>query len=240
MSLSIGTIETYSTELDQTQYDGLNTEDSNSLTLSDSNLWLVDTTNLGDQTTDSFSLDGSTSLYSDGDSYLAPMASTNMESTTGGITMYSSDPNADNILYTGDPSLQLSESTPLLEIAGNTQSGGSPISSGGDLSSSTTGSDFTLTNSDPITDATISSGSLALGESGNSTESGDLVDSTTTTETTFEAVSGSGAGSDLALAPDIKDAPFEMHSALGLLVIAALVVLRRRQGWRRRPTIVLN
>ncbi|WOD41536.1 hypothetical protein [Nodosilinea sp. E11] len=232
MSLSVGTIETYSTESDQIQYDGLNTQESNSLTLSDSNLWLVDTTGLSDQTTDSFSLYTSTSLYSDGEGYLAPMASTNMESTTGGITMYTRDPNADNILYTSDPSLELSESAPLLAIEGDTQGGSSLSASSGTFGSSTTDSDFTLTNLDATTSDSFASGSLALpGSSGGegSTAEGSAVAGSTATAIEVTEV----ASNDLASAADIKAAPFEIHSAIGLLVLGAMIA-SRRWGWRRQ------
>jgi hypothetical protein len=232
MSLSIGTIETYSTEFDQIQYGDLGTQDSNSLTLSDSNLWLVDSTSLDGLNTDEFNLDGSTSLYSDGDGYLAPMSSTSMESTTGDITVYGSDPNADNILYTSSSSLQISDDVSLLEVEGETQSGSSLTSNSGEVSFSPADSEFTLTNSGATIDGTNSSSSLALPDSGDSTDSG------TTTETTVETSSGSA--SDLALSANIQDVPFEMHSALGLLIIAAVVVVRRSQGWRRRQTITLN
>ncbi|MFQ4138574.1 hypothetical protein PGN35_019900 [Nodosilinea sp. PGN35] len=235
MSLSVGTIDTYSTELDQVQYSNLGTQDSNALALSGSNLWLVDTSSFDDQNTDNLGLEGFTSLYSEGDGYLAPMASTDMASTTGGITMYSSDPNADGILYTGDSSLQTSDSVSLLEVEGQTQGGGSQSSSGSGLSSSTP-DEFTLTTSDPITDATTSAGSLALPESGASIGSSDLTGGGTSTQPIFETTGGSS--SDLTPAADIKDAPFELHSALGLLAIAAIVVLRRRQG--RRPIAVLH
>ncbi|WP_035992555.1 hypothetical protein [Leptolyngbya sp. KIOST-1] len=235
MSLSVGTIDTYSTELEQVEYSDLGTQDSNALTLTGSNLWLVDTSSLDDQTTAGSGLEGFTSLYSDGDGYLAPMASTDMASTTGGITLYSSDPNADSILYTGDPSLQLSDSVSLLEIEGETQSGGSQIASGGDLSASTSDSDFTLTNSDPVTDATTSAGSLAL-PGGGETNSSDVTGDNTATQTVFETTGGTS--NDPYSAAEIQDVPFEMHSALGLLAIAAIVLLRRRP--RRRPTVVLN
>lgn len=235
MSLSVGTIETYvpnSTEFTQTQYDDLGTQNRDSLTLSDSDLWLVDSTTLTAPNTDNYSLYDLTSLYSDEEGYLAPMSSTNMESTTGEITVYGSDPSTDNILYTGDPSLQMIDGTPLLEVQGDTQGGSTLLSSSGALSTGTADSEFTLTSSDPVAVGSTSLSSLALPDSGDPTDSG------TITETTVEA--NSGSGSDLALSADIQDVPFEMHSALGLLMIAAVVVVRRSQGWRRRQTITLN
>ncbi|MEA5452417.1 hypothetical protein VB780_27840 [Leptolyngbya sp. CCNP1308] len=224
MSLSVGTIETYvpnSTEFTQTQYSDLGTQDRDSLTLSDSDLWLVDSTTLTALNTDNSSIYDVTSLYSDGEGYLAPMSSTNMESTTGKITVYSSDPSTDNILYTGDSSLQMSDGTPLLEVQGDTQSGSTLLSSIGDLRAGTTDGEFTLTGSDPMAFSSNSLGSLSLPAGDNTAEG----------NTAIEV--NSILGSNIATSTDITDVPFEMHSALGLLVIGAITVVRHGNLWRR-------
>lgn len=238
-SLSVGTIETYSTELDQTQYGSLDSQSTDSLTLSDSNLWLVDSTTLDGLTIDELTLDGSTSLYSDNSGYLAPMSNTTMESTTGDITVYGSDPTADNILYTSSSSLQTSDSISLLEVQGETQGGTSLTSSSGSLSSSTTDSGFNLTSLDSPTDSTTSAEALALpssdpAQSSDPINSGDPVDSGITTETAVET--NSVSGSNPAPSTEIKDVPFEMHSALGLLVVGAIAVMRRGSWWKQTPS----
>lgn len=227
MSLSVGTIETYvpdSTEFTQTQYGDLGTQDRDSLTLSDSDLWLVDTTTLNSLNIDSYSLYDSTSLYTDQQGYLAPMSSTNMESTTGGITVYSSDPSTDNILYTGDPSLQMIDGTPLLEVQGDTQGGSTLLSSSGTLSTGTTDSEFTLTSSDPVTASSISSGSLALPTGDNTAES----------NAALEVTAATTSSSSLEISSEVTPVPFEMHSALGLIAIGAIAVVRRSNLWRRQ------
>ncbi|WP_017296675.1 hypothetical protein [Nodosilinea nodulosa] len=234
MALSVGTIETYSTELNQIQYSDLGTQGSDSLTLSDSNLWLVDSTSLNGLDTSALNLDGSLSLYSDGNGYVAPVSSTSMESTTGDIAVYGSDPNADSVLYTNTSSPQTSGDISLLEVGGVTQSGSSLTSSSGELSSSSTNSDFTLASSGSTTGGTNSGAALALPSSGDPTASSDPA-SGITTETTIAANSVSGG--NLAPSTDIEAVPLEIHSALGLVIIAAVIILRRSRGWRRRQAI---
>jgi hypothetical protein len=235
MTLSIGTIESYvpgSTEYDQTQYADLGTQGRDSISLSDSNLWLVDSTSMDQLSTDGISLltVDSTSLTTDGQGYLAPMSDTTMQSTTGDITVYGSDPNTDSILYTSDPTLQLSDGAPLLEVQGSTQSGTSLLSGSGGTSTTTDGG--TLTSSDPAISGAGSTGSVALTGSGDSTNSGSVQGVSDVADSGSVLGVNDLAGGDIGTSGDIQDAPFELHSAVGLLVIGAIVI-GRRWDWRR-------
>ncbi len=243
MTLSVGTIETYvpgSTEFEQTQYGDLGTKERESLSLSDSNLWLVDSTALKQSSTDDLSL---LTLYSasattDPEGYLAPMASTAMASTTGDITIYGSTPTADSVLYTNGSALRLSDGSPLLDVQGGTQSSATLIANGGGLNPTTLTTLGITSGSDTPTSVTGATGSLSLPSTG---PNGPVI-----TDGGGGVGTGEGGGSGtpttggLDSIPDlpgeVKPVPLELHTSLGLLTLGAIVIVRRSGWWhRRRP-----
>jgi hypothetical protein len=242
MTLSVGTIETYvpgSAEFEQTQYSNLGTEERESLSLSDSNLWLVDSTTLNQDSTGDLNLLTlySTSSTTDTEGYLAPMASTAMASTTGDITIYGSTPTTDSVLYTSGSVLQLSDGSPLLEVQGGTQSSTTLIADGGSSSDAATLTDFGI-NARSGTTASVT----GTGTTGSLT--GISTDGPTGTDGGSGVVTGGDAGTattgGLDGTPDtpgeVQPVPFDLHTSLGLLILGVIVVVRRRGWWhRRRP-----
>lgn len=224
MTLSVGTIETYvpgSTEFYETQYGNLGAEDQTPLTLSDSNLWLVDTTTLDPDGTEDLSLlllnpDGSTT-----EGYLAPMGSTTLGSTTGDITIYGSTPTTDSVLYTNSSALQLSDGSSLLEVQGGTQSSATLSADGSsNLGSATLTGIGTTSGADTTLSGTGSTGSLTLPSTGDGDGSG--------TPTT----GGLDGNPDTPI--EVQPVPFDLHTSLGLIILGAVVVVRRRGWWQRR------
>ncbi|MFH7243176.1 MAG: hypothetical protein ACHWZW_10035 [Spirulina sp.] len=243
MTLSVGTIETYvpgSTEFYETQYGNLGTDERESLSLSDSNLWLVDSTALKQSSTDDLSL---LALYSaspttDTEGYLAPMASTTMASTTGNVTIYGSTPTADSVLYTNSSALQLSDGSPLLEVQGGTQSSATLISnSGGGLSPTTLTNFGGTSGTSTTTSGTGSTGSFT----GGGTDDPSITDGGDGVGTGDGGGSGTPTTGGLDGTPDIpgevKPVPFELHTSLGLLTLGAIVIVRRSGWWRRRRPV---
>lgn len=260
MSLSVGPIQSYVPDtawFDLTKYSDLGTQERVSINLADSNLWLIDSSQLNlitDYAPRIAFLAGQEN--SDGTGYLAPLGLTTSGSTTGGISVFRDALNADGALSNPEAPLQLGDWVELSSLQGGTQIGFSAAAGGVTTSSSdflNPSASFNSTNfgssGSPILWTAYAAPSatnplLLLGYEDAATADG-VSDGVFAIDIGAENFNSIFASANLGQDPTInfaaaEPAPFEMHSALGLLTLGAIVMARRKGWWRRNQPLDLG
>jgi hypothetical protein len=245
MSLSVGPIQSYvpgSTWFDLTKYSDLGTQERVSINLADSDLWLIDSSDLYLP----YNYAPRVAFINEGAGYQSPVAMTATGSTTGEITVFENLSGTNSILPNSRAPLQVGDWVQLSEIQAGTQLNFSVTPNGvfnpGATALST---DYTLNPTDPsnpnspifwtaYADPKATKPLILLGYedivgSGSDNDFNDGIIAIDVGQENFDAIfTTANLGQDPEInLKDAQAAPFEVHSAVGLLVIGAIVVRRR-------------
>jgi len=252
MTLSVGPVQSYvpgSTWFDLTKYSNLGTQERVSINLADSNLWLIDSSDLYLP----YNYAPRIAFINEGAGYQSPVSMTAAGATTGEVTVFANLSGTNSILPSRNAPLQIGDWVQLSEIQAGTQlnfavtpngavsSGRAPLST-----------DYTLNPTDPYnpnspvfwtayadpkaTRPLILLGYEDIAGRGSDNDFNDGIIAIDVGVDNFRAIfTTANLGQDPRI--NLRDAqtqavPFEMHSAAGLLVIGA-IVLGRRWGWGR-------
>lgn len=250
MSLSVGPIQSYvpgSTWFDLTQYSNLGTQERVSINLADSNLWLIDSSDLYLP----YNYAPRVAFINEGAGYQSPISMTATGSTTGEITIFPNLSGTNSILPSRNAPLRIGDWVQLSEISAGTQLNFSVTPNGVYQPLST---DYTLNPTDPsnpnspvfwtaYADPSATKPIFLLGYEDivgprSDNDFNDGIIAIDLGQENFDAIfTRSNLGQDPTI--NLKDAepvPFELHSASALLVIGAIVI-GRRWGWKRlRPS----
>ncbi len=255
MTLSVGPIQSYvpgSTWFDLTKYSNLGTQERVSINLAESNLWLIDSSDLYLP----YDYAPRIAFINEGAGYQSPVSMTATGSTTGDITVFSNLSGTDSILPSSNAPLQVGDWVQISEIQAGTQLNFS-VTPNGAVSSGRAplSTDYTLNPTDPsnpnspifwtaYADPKATKPLVLLGYedivgSGSDNDFNDGIIAIDVGQENFDAIfTAANLGQDPQInLKDAQAAPFEMHSAAGLLVIGAIVIGRRKGWWRLRKTI---
>jgi hypothetical protein len=151
MSLSVGPVQSYVPDtawFDLTQYSDLGTQERVSINLADSNLWLIDSSNLYLP----YDYAPRVAFINEGAGYQSPVSMTASGSTTGEVTLFENLSGTNSILPSRNAPLQVGDWVQVSAIEAGTQLNFSVTPNGvfnpGATSLST---DYTLNPTDPRT-----------------------------------------------------------------------------------------
>lgn len=251
MSLSVGPIQSYvpgSTWFDLTKYSGLGTQERVSLNLSDSNLWLIDSSDLYLP----YDYAPRIAFINEGAGYQSPVSMTASGSTTGNVTVFSNLSGTNSILPSSGAPLRVGDWVQMSEILAGTQLNFSVKPNGVfNAKAVSLSTDYTLnptSTSNPnspvfwtaYADPKATKPIILLGYEdivgkGSDNDFNDGIIAIDVGAENFRAIfSSANLGQDPTI--NLKDAqavPFEMHSALGLLIMGAIAVARRGGWWKQ-------
>ena len=251
MSLSIGPIQSYVPEtawFDLTKYSNLGTQERVSINLADSNLWLIDSSELYLP----YDYAPRIAFINEGAGYQSPVAMTAAGSTTGEITVFANLSGTNSILPRSNAPLQVGDWVQVSNIQGGTQlnfsvtpngvfkPNATPLSTDSALNptdpSNPNSPVFWTAYADPdATEPLILLGYEDIVGAGSDNDFNDGIIAIDVGEDNFSAIfTSANLGQDPTInLAEVEPVPFEMHSTLGLLVIGLIVVRRRwahRQG----------
>ena len=253
MSLSVGPIQSYvpgSTWFDLTKYSGLGTQERVSINLADSNLWLIDSSDLYLP----YNYAPRIAFINEGAGYQSPVSMTANGSTTGDITVFKNLSGTNSILPSSNAPLKVGDWVQMSEILAGTQLNFSVKPNGvvnaNAVSLSTNYKLNPTSNSNPnspifwtaYADPKASKPLVLLGYEdivgpGSDNDFNDGIIAIDVGQDNFKAIfARANLGQDASI--NLKDAeavPFEMHSALGLLVMGAIALARRGGWWKHAP-----
>jgi hypothetical protein len=259
MSLSVGPIQSYvpgSTWFDLTKYSSLGTQERVSINLADSNLWLIDSSDLYLP----YNYAPRIAFINEGAGYQSPVSMTAAGATTGQVTVFSNLSGSNSILPSSNAPLRVGDWVQMSEIQAGTQLHFS-VKPNGVVSSSraSLSTDYTLNPTDPYnpnspifwtayadpkaTRPIILLGYEDIAGRGSDNDFNDGIIAIDVGVENFRAIfTTANLGQDPRI--NLRDAqaqavPFEMHSAAGLLVIGAIVIGRRKGWWRFRKPVDL-
>jgi hypothetical protein len=250
MSLSVGPVQSYVPDtawFDLTQYSDLGTQERVSINLADSNLWLIDSSNLYLP----YDYAPRVAFINEGAGYQSPVSMTASGSTTGEVTLFENLSGTNSILPSRNAPLQVGDWVQVSAIEAGTQLNFSVTPNGvfnpGATSLST---DYTLNPTDPsnpnspifwaaYADPEATTPLILLGYEdilgpGSDNDFNDGILAIDIGPENFRAIfTTANLGQDPTVnLKDAQAAPFEMHSATGLLLIAAMLLGHRRGWWK--------
>jgi hypothetical protein len=245
MSLSVGPIQNYvpgSTWFDLTKYSDLGTQERVSINLADSNLWLINSSDLYLP----YDYAPRVAFINEGAGYQSPVAMTAMGSTPGEITIFDNLSGTNSILPNANAPLQVGDWVQLSEIQAGTQlnfsvipngvfnPGATPLSTDYRLNptnpSNPNSPIFWTAYADPkATRPLILLGYEDIVGSGSDNDFNDGIIAIDVGQENFAAIfTTANLGQDPKInLKEAQAAPFELHSAVGLLVIGGIVAGRR-------------
>jgi hypothetical protein len=254
MSLSVGPIQSYipnTAWFDLTKYSSLGTQERVSINLVESNLWLIDSSDLYLP----YDYAPRVAFINEGAGFQSPVSMTASGSTTGEATVFANLSGTNSILPSRNAPLRIGDWVQISEIQAGTQLNFSVKPNGVFNSRAISlSTDYTLnpTNSSnpnsPIfwtayADPKATRPLILLGyedivgpRSDNDFNDGILA--VDVGQENFRAIfATANLGQDATVnLKDAQPAPFEMHSTLGLLMAIAMIALRRRRcGARSSP-----
>ncbi|MFQ4138573.1 DUF4114 domain-containing protein [Nodosilinea sp. PGN35] len=251
MSLSVGPIQSYvpgSTWFDLAKYSSLGTQERVSLNLSESNLWLIDSSDLYLP----YNYAPRIAFINEGAGYQSPISMTANGATSGAVTVFSNLSGSNSILPSANAPLRIGDWVQVSEVLAGTQLNFS-VKPNGVVNANATSlsTDYRLNPTSaynpnsPIfwaayADPKATKPLLLLAYEdivgrGSDNDFNDGILAVDVGEENFWAIfTRANLGQDATI--NLKDAqpvPLEMHSALGLLVIGAIALMRRGSWWKQ-------
>ncbi|MEB3360443.1 MAG: hypothetical protein VKK04_27210 [Synechococcales bacterium] len=254
MSLSVGPIQRYvpgSTWFDLTKYSNLGTQERVSINLVESDLWLIDSSDLYLP----YDYAPRVAFINEGAGYQSPVSMTAMGSTTGEATVFSNLSGINSILPSRNAPLRVGDWVQISEVKANTQLNFSvtpngvsnpratPLSTDSSLNpisaSNPNSPIFWTAYADPkATKPLLLLAYEDIAGPGSDNDFNDGVLAIDVGQENFNAIFsranlGQDASANLVDLTEAQAAPFEIHSAVGLLVVGAIALARRAGWWRQ-------
>lgn len=249
MSLSVGPIESYVPDtawFDLTQYSDLGTEERVSINLSESDLWLIDSSDLYLP----YDYDVKVAFLNEGAGYQSPVSLSASGSTTGDVVLFDNLSGVDSVLPSANAPLEVGDWVQVSTIEGGTQlnfsvtpngvrnPGATPLSTDYTLNpvneSNPDSPFYWVAYADPeATKPVILLGYEDIVGPNSDNDYNDGILAVDVGQENFDAIfTQSNLGQDPTVnLADAEAVPFDPQSSLGLLVLGGMVGVR---GWLRR------